>query len=279
MKNKHSVDLSLDYSVVEKILVGFIVDCFQKTDARTAIIGLSGGLDSSIVSMLVVQALGKERVLGIIMPYKTSAPENVADAERFAQWLGIKTELTDITPMVDAYLDRHPDADVNRRGNVMARQRMIVLYDISAHEQGLVIGTSNKSEMLLGYGTIFGDLACAINPVGDLYKTQMRQLAEFLGIPEFIRTKTPTADLFQGQTDEEDLGFTYEEIDRLLFLWVDNRLSEEELAERGFTPEFIKQVLGRVRRNNFKRLPPLIAKISSRTIGHEFRYAWEWSFV
>jgi NAD+ synthase len=274
-----SVDLSLDYTVVTKILVGFIADCFQKADARRAVIGLSGGLDSAIVAKLSAEALRLERVLGVVMPYKTSAPESIADALRFGEWLGIRTELVDISPLVDAYFSRQQEADANRRGNAMARTRMIVLYDISAREQGLVIGTSNKSELLLGYGTIFGDLACAINPVGDLYKTQMRQLAEYLEIPEYIRKKTPTADLFQGQTDEGDLGFTYDEADRLLFLWVDQRASEEELKEYGFAQEFINAVFNRVRKNNFKRLPPLIAKFSGRTIGHEFRYPWEWSFV
>jgi NAD+ synthase len=274
-----SVDLSLDYTVVTKILVGFIADCFQKADARMAVIGLSGGLDSAVVAKLSAEALRLERVLGVVMPYKTSAPESIADALRFGEWLGIRTELVDISPLVDAYFSRQQEADANRRGNAMARTRMIVLYDISAREQGLVIGTSNKSELLLGYGTIFGDLACAINPVGDLYKTQMRQLAEYLEIPEYIRKKTPTADLFQGQTDEGDLGFTYDEADRLLFLWVDQRASEEELKEYGFAQEFINAVFNRVRKNNFKRLPPLIAKFSGRTIGHEFRYPWEWSFV
>jgi NAD+ synthase len=274
-----SVDLSLDYTVVTKILVGFIADCFQKADARRAVIGLSGGLDSAVVAKLSAEALRLERVLGVVMPYKTSAPESIADALRFGEWLGIRTELVDISPLVDAYFSRQQEADANRRGNTMARTRMIVLYDISAREHGLVIGTSNKSELLLGYGTIFGDLACAINPVGDLYKTQMRQLAEYLEIPEYIRKKTPTADLFQGQTDEGDLGFTYDEADRLLFLWVDQRVSEEELKEYGFAQEFINAVFNRVRKNNFKRLPPLIAKFSGRTIGHEFRYPWEWSFV
>jgi len=274
-----SVDLSLDYTVVTKILVGFIADCFQKANAQSAVIGLSGGLDSAVVAKLSAEALRLERVLGVVMPYKTSAPESIADALRFGEWLGIRTELVDISPLVDAYFSRQREADANRRGNAMARTRMIVLYDISAREQGLVIGTSNKSELLLGYGTIFGDLACAINPVGDLYKTQMRQLAEYLEIPEYIRKKTPTADLFQGQTDEGDLGFTYDEADRLLFLWVDQRVSEEELKEYGFAQEFINAVFNRVRKNNFKRLPPLIAKFSGRTIGHEFRYPWEWSFV
>ena len=278
-KAKKPVDLSIDTEVVTKILTGFIADCLHKTARKKAIIGLSGGLDSSVVTTLAVRALGADRVLGVILPYKSVTRASRQDAEKFARYLGIKTELIDVTPMVDAYFERQPDADANRRGNMMARQRMSVLYDISAREQGLVIGTSNKSELLLGYGTIFGDLACAVNPVGDLYKTQIRQLAESLEIPEYIRSKTPTADLIVGQTDEADLGFSYTEVDRFLYLWVDRRHSESELKEYDFNPEFIKNVITRVRRNQFKRMPPVIAKISARTIGHEFRYAWEWSTV
>jgi len=280
-KAKKSVDLSIDTEVVTKILTGFIADCIHKTARKKAIIGLSGGLDSSVVTTLAVRALGADRVLGMILPYKSVTRASREDAEKFARYLGIKTELIDITPMVDAYFERPRvlGADDNRRGNMMARQRMSVLYDISAREQGLVIGTSNKSELLLGYGTIFGDLACAVNPVGDLYKTQIRQLAESLEIPEYIRSKTPTADLIVGQTDESDLGFSYAEVDRFLYLWVDRRQSESELKDFGFNSYFIENVITRVRRNQFKRMPPIIAKISARTIGHEFRYAWEWSTV
>ncbi|KPK95743.1 NAD synthetase [bacterium SM23_31] len=275
------VDLSIDTAVVTKILTGFISDCIHKTASEKAIIGLSGGLDSSVAAALAVNALGADKVLGVVLPYKTSARTSREDAEKFARHIKITTELIDITPMVDAYFEqsRVLGADDNRRGNMMARQRMSVLYDISAREQGLVIGTSNKSELLLGYGTIFGDLACAVNPLGDLYKTQIRQLAESLKIPGYIRSKTPTADLVAGQTDESDLGFSYAEVDRFLYLWVDRRQSESELKESGFNSGFIKNVITRVRRNQFKKMSPVIAKISARTIGHEFRYAWEWSTI
>ena len=281
IKTGKPVDLSINTKIVTKILTGFITDCFHKTTSKKAVIGLSGGLDSSVAAALAVNALGADKVLGVVLPYKTSARTSREDAEKFARRLGIATELIDITPMVDAFFERPRvhGADAGRRGNMMARQRMAILYDISAREQGLVIGTSNKSELLLGYGTIFGDLACAVNPLGDLYKTQIRQLAESLEIPEYIRSKTPTADLLVGQTDETDLGFSYAEVDRFLYLWVDRRLSESELKEFGFNSGFIKNVITRVRRNQFKRMPPVIAKISARTIGHEFRYPWEWSTV
>jgi len=271
------VDMSVDTGIITDILTGFIADCLEKTSAGKAVIGLSGGLDSSVVAALAAKALGSENVIGVIMPFKTSSPESTADAELLAGQTGIRTETVDISPMVEAFSERFPDAGGLRLGNCMARQRMIVLYDISAREKGLVIGTSNKSELLLGYGTIFGDLACAVNPIGDLYKTQIRQLAEYLGVPEKIRRKAPTADLEQGQTDESDLGFTYADVDQLLYLWVDKQYNETELQNYGFDPKFIAEVITRVKRNHFKRIPPLIAKVSSRTIGHEFRYAWDWS--
>ncbi len=273
------IDLRIDTKLVEKILTGFITDCFEKTGLEKAVIGLSGGLDSSVTAALTVKALGCERIAGIVLPYKTSAQSSRKDAEFMASHFGIKAELIDITPMTDEYFKTDNSADENRRGNMMARQRMAVLYDISARENGLVIGTSNKSELLLGYGTIFGDLACAINPVGDLYKTQLRQLANDIDIPKRILKKKPTADLVIGQTDEDDLGFTYDEIDPLLFLMVDEQFSFDELIEKGYDADFVRDIEKRIRMNHYKRIPPLIAKVSKRTIGHEFRYPWDWSAV
>jgi len=273
------VDLSVDTAIVIQILTEFLSDCITRTSSAKGIIGLSGGIDSSVSAALAAKALGAERVLGVIMPHRSSSPSSRTDAELLAGQLGIAVELVDISPMTDAFYERDPKAGATRRGNTAARQRMAVLYDISARENGLVIGTSNKSELLLGYGTIFGDLACAINPLGDLYKTQVRQVAAALDIPEAIMKKTPTADLVEGQTDEADLGHTYEEIDQFLYLWVDKRYNEAELEEYGYSPAFISEVIKRVRKNHFKRIPPLIAKVSGRTIGHEFRYAWDWSVV
>ncbi len=272
-----AVDMDINSEKTAEILTGFIKDCFEKTGCQKAVIGLSGGLDSTVAAALSVNALGKDRVIGVIMPYKESSPSSREDAEFIASFLGIESELVDITTMVDAYFENYPGADPSRRGNVMARQRMMVLYDVSARDNGLVIGTSNKSEILLGYGTIFGDLACAINPVGDIYKTQERAIAAHLNIPDRILKKTPTADLVAGQTDEGDLGFSYEEVDPLMYLMVDERYTDEELLEKGFSKEFIDNVRTRIKRNHYKRIPPLIAKVSKRTIGHEFRYSWDWS--
>ena len=158
----------------------------------------------------------------------------------------------------------------------MARARMIVLYDRSGGHQALVIGTGNKTEIMLGYSTLYGDSASALNPLGDLYKTQVRQLARAVGVPQPIIDKPPTADLWQGQTDEDELGFTYERVDQLLYLLVDQRYRPEECVEAGFDKKFVEQVLNRVRQNQFKRMPPIIAKLSNRTVGYDFLYLRDW---
>ncbi len=158
----------------------------------------------------------------------------------------------------------------------MARARMIVLYDQSEVFKGLVVGTGNKTEILLGYTTLYGDSACALNPLGDLYKTQVRQLARAMGVPEVIVAKPPTADLWQGQTDEGELGFTYEEVDQLLYLLVDQRYSPQDCIEAGFSPEFVRKVVERMRRNHFKRVLPPIAKLTNRTVGYDFLYLRDW---
>jgi NAD+ synthase len=178
--------------------------------------------------------------------------------------------------MAEALFEMIPQADSIRRGNVLARLRMILLYDQSAEFKGLVIGTGNKTEILLGYTTLFGDSACALNPLGDLYKTQIRQLAQAMGVPEPILAKPPSADLWKGQTDEGELGFTYEQVDRLLVLLVDGRYAPQACVEAGFSAAFVEQVLERIRRNQYKRLPPPIAKLSNRTIGYDFLYLRDW---
>jgi NAD+ synthase len=178
--------------------------------------------------------------------------------------------------MVDAYFKLFPNLSNVRRGNKLARERMAVLYDHSYELNGLVIGTSNKTELLLGYGTQFGDMASAINPLGDLYKTQIWQLAQYIGVPEKIVKKAPSGDLWVGQTDETELGFTYREVDQLLYYLVDERYSLEELAEAGFNPDFVRKVFIRMRDSQYKRRLPLIAKISQRTIDRDFRYARDW---
>jgi NAD+ synthase len=266
--------LNTDY--VCKILVDFLCDEARVAGFSRAVIGLSGGIDSAVAASLSVRAYGKENVLAVKMPYRTSSPESERDADIVAGELGIRTLTVDITPMVDPLFAALPTADNLRKGNIMARERMIVLYDLSQQESALVIGTSNKTEALLGYGTLFGDMACALNPLGDLYKTQVWQLASVLGIPDHVIAKKPTADLFQGQTDEADLGFSYADADQLLYQLVDDRRSANELRAMGFDPDFIASIQRKIRINQFKRRPPLIAKISHRTINVDFRYVRDW---
>jgi len=209
-------------------------------------------------------------------PYKASSPESVSHARLIAEWLGINFLQVDITPQIDAYFTALPDADHIRRGNKMARERMTVLYDHSARLGALVLGTSNKTELLLGYGTLYGDMASALNPIGDLYKTQARWLARHLKVPDEILEKTPSADLWVGQTDEEELGFTYEAVDRLLYYMVDRRYELPDLIELGFEADFVEAVFRRVKSSQYKRRPPVIAKVSARTIDRDFRYPRDW---
>jgi len=176
----------------------------------------------------------------------------------------------EITDMVEPLFAKFPDMDNMRKGNIMARQRMIVLYDQTAAFRGLAVGTGNKTEILLGYTTLYGDSACALNPVGDLYKTQVRELSRAMGVPESLITKPPSADLWMGQTDEGELGFTYAEVDQLLYLLVDERYTPEELVDAGFAEPFVKAVVDRVRRNHFKRVLPPIAKIATAPSGMTF---------
>jgi NAD+ synthase len=252
----------LDTAKIRKQLVGFIRTEVSKAGFRKGIVGLSGGVDSALVVYLAVEALGKDNVLTILLPYKTSNPDSLRDASEIVKLLGIRSEVIDISPMVDAYLSGAGDMNQIRKGNIMARQRMIVLYDVSAREEALVIGTSNKTEALLGYGTLFGDTACAINPIGDLYKTQVWQLSEAVGVPRKIIDKEPTADLWQGQTDEGELGFAYRQVDELLYTMITLGKSDEQLKKSGFDPVFIEKVKNLIRRSEFKRRLPTIARIS-----------------
>lgn len=269
-------DLKLDLRVVRQLLVQFIQDEVGNAGFSKGVVGLSGGVDSALVLLLTAEALGKENTLAVLLPYRSSSPDSAEDAMSVVRQAGVRSETVDITPMVDPFLLRNGTMDNVRKGNVMARQRMIVLYDLSARERALVIGTSNKSELMLGYGTQHGDTACAINPVGDLYKTQVWRLARELGVPGKIVEKKPTADLWAGQTDEGELGFSYKLVDRLLYYMVDERRSDVELIERGFEKNLIAKVKELVRRNQFKRCPPVIAKISHRTVNVDFRYPRDW---
>jgi NAD+ synthase len=250
----------------KQILIEFIKEHTKKLGFKKVVLGLSGGLDSTIVAFLLTQALGKENVFALIMPYKESDPESTKDAKRVAALLGIKFEIVDITPMLDTYYRLHPDKNRVRRGNKMARERMSVLYDFSHRKNALVVGTSNKSEILLGYGTLFGDLACAFNPIGSLYKTQLRWLAKELGVPQKIMDKKPSADLWKGQTDEKDMGLIYEEVDRFFYYWYDKRYSFKKLQKLGFKKNFIEKVVHKVKANEFKRKPPVIFSIPPQKI-------------
>ncbi len=269
--------LKIDPDLVRKILVGFIRDELHKVGYTRAVINLSGGIDSSVSCFLTAEALGPENVLALRLPYRTSSRDSLDDAQMVIDQLGVHSDTVDITPMVDPLFARFPDMDQRRRGNAMARMRMIILYDRSEAWRGLPIGTGNKTEGLLGYTTLYGDSACAINPIGDLYKTQVRQLAAALGVPERIRLKPPTADLWVGQTDEGEMGFTYADVDQVLYLLFDARCTLEETVEAsGFPLSFVEEVWRRVQRSQFKRQTPIIAKLSTRTIGVDFRYSRDW---
>lgn len=254
--------LKINVSSVKTKLTDFLINEITKTGFNKGVIGLSGGVDSSVVTYLTADALGKENVLSVIMPYKTSSPESLADAKLVASEAGVKSEIIDLTPIADKYIKKRQEINKIRRGNILARLRMIILYDISARERALVIGTSNKTEILLGYGTIYGDTACAINPLGDLYKTQVLRLAKYLGVPREIINKKPTADLWQGQTDEDELGFLYRDVDRLLYYMIDEKRNESALIKLGFRKDFIDNVKQLIKLNRFKRRLPKIAKLA-----------------
>jgi len=262
--------------LLRRILVPFIRNEVNKVGLQRVVLGLSGGVDSSLSAMLAAEALGPSHVMGVLMPYRGSNPESRAHAELVVEKSGIQSVVVDITPQIDAYFDRVADADQKRRGNKMARERMTILYDHSARWNALVLGTSNKTELLLGYGTLYGDMASAINPLGDLYKTQVWALARAVGVPEVIVRKKPSADLWAGQTDEGELGFSYAQVDELLYLLVDERYSRDELTAAGFAPAFVDDVTLRIMNSQFKRRLPVIAKVSHRTIDRDFRYARDW---
>jgi NAD+ synthase len=269
-------ELKINAARIEKVLVGFLGEESARAGRSVLLVGLSGGLDSATAVTLAVRAVGPENVIGVLLPYRTSNPASARDARALGRKLGIRLEEVDISPMVDAYFAGGREASRGRRGNKMARERMSVLYDLSEQHAGLVVGTSNKTEMLLGYGTLHGDLACALNPLGDLYKTQVRQLAAHLGVPRAILAKAPTADLWPGQTDEDELGITYAVADRVLHLLVDRRAKEAELLAAGFDRALVRKVREMIRRSQFKRRLPLLAKVSQRTVGVDFRYPRDW---
>ena len=268
--------LSINTDLACEILTGFLRSEITRVGMSHAVVGLSGGLDSALSCVLAVEALGAENVLAVRMPYKASSRDSLDHAQLLIDQLGIQSKTIEITDMVEPLFKLDSQISKMRMGNIMARERMIVLYDQSEVFKGLVVGTSNKTEILLGYSTLYGDSASAMNPIGDLYKTQVRQLARALNIPAPIIDKPPSADLWEGQTDENELGFTYEEVDKLLYLLIDERYSPLEAIEAGFNEKFVNAVTARIRRYQFKRMQPPIAKISNRTIGYDFLYLRDW---
>ncbi len=270
------MDINLD--ICTHILTNFISEETKKVGFHNVIVGLSGGVDSALSTKLASIALGSNSVFAYILPYKLSKRENIDDAITFAKQLGINYEILDITPMADSYLSLNNIIDKVRVGNVLARIRMVILFDRSVQHEGLVLGTSNKTELLLGYGTWYGDMASSINPIGDLYKTQVWQLGEYLRIPVNILEKTPSADLWEGQTDESDIGYRYKEIDSLLFYMVDQRMNRDKLIKLGFKEDMIEKFKEMIRKSQFKRQLPVIAKLSLRTIDKDFRYCRDWGY-
>jgi NAD+ synthase len=263
-------DLLIDTDLTRKILTGFIHTEITRADFSRAVVGLSGGVDSSLSCTLAVEALGAENVLAVRMPYESSSPESLEHAQLVIDKLGVKSLTVPITDMVNPLFALFPEANHIRKGNAMARARMIVLYDQSQDFEGLVVGTGNKTEILLGYTTLYGDSACALNPLGDLYKTQVRQLARDMELPQVIIEKPPSADLWVGQTDEGELGFTYAEVDQLLYLLVDERYTPDDCIAAGFSEIFVRAVIELIRKNHFKRVMPPIAKLSKSTVGYDF---------
>ncbi|HEX7172057.1 MAG TPA: NAD+ synthase [Candidatus Limnocylindria bacterium] len=267
---------AIDPALAVDIIVGFIRRQLEQAGFSRLVIGLSGGVDSGTVAFLAARAIGPNNLLAIRMPYRTSSEASETDAMRVVEALGCRTERVEITPMVEPMLALIEGADPSalnvRRGNVMARQRMIVLYDRSAAEDALVIGTSNKTEALLGYGTLHGDMAAALAPIGDLYKTQLRSVARELGVPEEVVRKPPSADLWPGQTDEGELGRSYDLLDRALYALVDRRWTVDRCVRAGLPRDLVEWVERRVARMEFKRQLPPVAKLSLRTPGFDHLY-------
>ena len=266
----------LNDSMVAEYLERFIAEELHSSGFTEASIAVSGGLDSAVVLKLACDALGAAHVHPVFLPYKASSEESRRDARAIVSLCGLPWTELDITAMADAYVALEPGIDRLRTGNLLARLRMAVIFDQSKKERSLVIGTSNKSELLVGYSTWYGDMACAMMPIGDLYKTQVRSLATFLGIPRQIVEKPPSADLWTGQTDEGEIGVTYDTLDQVLFLLIDQRLSPEEVAQQGFEVGLVQTVERKIVGSQFKRVLPPIAKVSQRTVATDFLYPRDW---
>ena len=253
--------LDLNLKEVHNELVEFLRESFKKAGFSKAVLGLSGGIDSALVAYLLRDALGKENVLAIMMPYKSSNPDSLNHAKLVIEDLGINSKTIEITDMIDAYFKNEKEATSLRMGNKMARERMSILFDYSSKENALVVGTSNKTEIYLGYSTQFGDSACALNPIGDLYKTNIWDLSRYLKIPNELIEKKPSADLWEGQTDEQEMGLTYKEADQVLYRMLEENKKVEEVLTEGFNKDLVDNIVRRMNRSEYKRRMPLIAKI------------------
>ncbi|MCU0288192.1 MAG: NAD+ synthase [Acidobacteria bacterium] len=267
----------MNLAVVEKVLVNFIKETVNKNGFQDAIIGVSGGIDSTVVLALVQKALGCEHTFALLMPYKLSSEESLKDAKTICEQFKVSYNVIDISPAIDSYFDRFPTTDKVSIGNKCARERMSILYDFSSRKKALVAGTSNKSELLIGYSTIFGDSAAAFLPLGDLYKTQVFELARYLNIPASIIARKPSADLWPMQTDEDDIGITYKELDEILFRWVDLRMKPYEIEKAGYPKEKIDRVKAMVIGSQYKRTMPQVCKLQARSVGIDFRYPRDWN--
>ncbi len=259
------------YSQITDYLEHFLDNEVRKTGIQKVVIGLSGGLDSAVVAVLAVRVFGDD-LLCVKMPSQYSSQSSLDDADELCRDFNLRSETASIEPMLQAYEKLNPDMNNLRKGNFSSRMRMSTLFDISARENALVLGTSNKSELMLGYGTLYGDLSSAINPIGDLYKSEVFELAEYLGVSKCIIEKPPSADLWDGQSDEADLGYTYAQLDKVMKLYVEERLSRERIVESGTDEKMLDMIIERIFRNHFKRKMPVIAKLTSRTVNHDFNY-------
>ncbi|OIP53202.1 MAG: NAD(+) synthetase [Helicobacteraceae bacterium CG2_30_36_10] len=259
------------YSQISDYLQRFLDNEVKKTGIKRVVVGLSGGIDSAVVAVLAKMAFGDE-LLCVKMPSHYSPQNSLDDADELCRDFDMRSVTVSITPMLKAYEDLNPDMDNLRRGNFSSRMRMATLFDISARENALVLGTSNKSELMLGYGTLYGDLSSAVNPIGDLYKSEVYELAKYLNISRSIIKKPPSADLWDGQSDEADLGYSYAKLDEAMKLYVEERVTKEEIVARGIDSKMLEMIIERIFRNHFKRKMPIIAKLTSRTINHDFNY-------
>lgn len=268
--------LAIAPDLTRRLLVEFIRNETRKFGFEKLVLNLSGGIDSALAAYLAAEALGPQNVFALMLPYRTSSPESLADARLVADDLGLPYAVFEITPMVEPLFAGFPNMSDRRKGNAMARARMILLFDQSLAREALALGTSNKTELLLGYTTWYGDSAASIQPIGDLYKTQVRALSRAVGVPEPILTKQPSGDLWPGQTDETELGISYDEVDQVLYLLVDERVDAPRVVQLGFPDALVTRVLALIKGAQYKRMMPVIAKVGSRTPGVDFRYPRDW---